>query len=372
MNLIATNQSQRQIALDKLTAYVSGARDRSASALNRIMSDVPQDRVVRAGAFRFRADNDRGRLMFSGPLGHLGNDTWQSIHGNAMAQIADRVGVPMAYVRHLEETAAAQGGAWARDLLASTFGEHFLHQPAATRMLVRSINGEARAVLSDKFRRIDCRPGLDALAQVATSARAIVADATVTATRVSVKFVRPEVLEPTPGEFVVFGLDWSNSDFGRGAQTLRAFVMRLFCWNGATLESEIRQIHLGGRLSDDVSYSDRTYALDAKATVSAIRDTAQALLGDESVKRITGVVAAAVNEKIDPKVKMADLRKRIGKGLADQVGEAFNRPDVEDLPPGNNAWRWSNALSWVAGHAEDPETRIDMERLAGEALKIAA
>ena len=185
------------------------------------------------------------------------------------------------------------------------------------------------------------------------------------------RIILPTVHEIAPGEYVIVGITWDNSDFGRGAQSLRMFVMRLWCWNGAVLETAMREVHLGRRLSDDIAYSEETMSLDSRATVGAIRDTARHLLGSVKVDETTAILRAAATQGIDPKGKVEALRKKVGKGLADQVSEAYNRPDVEDLPPGNTAWRWSNALSWVAGHTDDPETRIDLERLAGDALKAA-
>jgi len=356
--IIATTMDQRERATSRLSEYVDSARARSAGALNRIMNEVPVDRIMATGAMEFVSTGGGVALE----LGH----GIQYLHPNALEQIAQRIEVPSSYLKTLDQNGKA-GQDWATELLARTMREHFAHQDNA-RVLVRSIGQNVRAVLSDKYRRIDCRPGLDALAQAAESRGAIVGDAIATDTRVSVKWITPRVLEPTPGEFMVFGFEWSNSDYGRGAETLRTFILRLLCWNGATMQQALREVHLGRRLSDDVEYTDRTYRLDQKASVSALTDTATALLSDRSIDKVMGAIASAASEGIDAKAKLVDLRKKVGKGLADQVGEAFNRPDVEMLPAGNTAWRWSNALSWVAGQAENTEDRLDLERLAGAVL----
>jgi hypothetical protein len=47
------------------------------------------------------------------------------------------------------------------------------------------------------------------------------------------------------------------------------------------------------------------------------------------------------------------------------VGDAFESPDVINLPERNPAWRASNAISWVARHTEGAEMRLDLERAAG-------
>jgi len=74
----------------------------------------------------------------------------------------------------------------------------------------------------------------------------------------------PEVYEPVPGEVVAYGLFLENSDFGNGALSVRAFLLRIWCTNLAITQEEMRQVHLGKRLDESMIYSERTYGLDAK------------------------------------------------------------------------------------------------------------
>jgi len=382
--IIATTQHNRETAIARLEAYIAKSRDRAENAIERIMTEVPQDTISRGGAMVFEKAPEGEIVVRYGFDG--------SIHSNAMTQLADKCGMSMAYIRHLQDEARAiarnqeeqrqkhgafipadQAPNWASSLLARSLTEHAANVLGDNRFLVRSLNGQMRGFLSDKFRRVDCRPGLDTLLGVSNKVGALVTDAIVTDTRASVRILIPRVTEIAPGEFVVLGLSWSNSDYGRGAQSISMFAMRLWCYNGAVLETGLRQIHLGARLSEDITYSDRTMRLDAEATSSAMRDTANVFLSDAKIAETAQLLTAAASENIDAKTKLADLRKRLGKGIAEKVGEAFNRPDVEELPPGNTTWRWSNAISWVAKQPEtDIETRLDLEKEAGVVLAKAA
>jgi hypothetical protein len=97
----------------------------------------------------------------------------------------------------------------------------------------------------------------------------------------------PEVYEPIPGEMVAYGLSLENSDFGNGALSVRAYLLRIWCSNLAITQEEMRQVHLGKRLDDSVLYSRRTYELDAETTVSALRDVIGAQLNaDASTRKI--------------------------------------------------------------------------------------
>ena len=92
----------------------------------------------------------------------------------------------------------------------------------------------------------------------------------VTDTKIAIQAIMPEVYEPVPGEVVAYGLSLENSDFGNGALSVRAYLLRIWCSNLAITQEEMRQVHLGKRLDESMIYSERTYELDAQATVSAL------------------------------------------------------------------------------------------------------
>jgi hypothetical protein len=342
---------------DRLNAYVREGVARATVVVKNVMEVVPQDAVLPANAIDF-AVNEAHRIEYYAP----GFTTPGTMHRNATQQLSQRLGIPLAYVDHLREQ-----GEWGYELLVRSLRQHTLH--SEDRYLVRSVGGEARAFLSDKFRRIDCRPSAAALLEVAKERGLVVADGIFTETRTSLKFILPKLLEVFPGEWMVLGFDWSNSDFGRGANDLRMFAFRPLCWNGMVGESVVRQIHIGKRLEDDIAYSEKTYRLDAEATASALRDTASHALSEARVDRLLDGIRIANETKIEPKARVDALRKVVTKGEAERVVEAFNSPDVENMPPGNSLWRWSNAISFVAGQLEDADKKIDFERYAGDVIK---
>ena len=358
MHIIARPAQDRSAATSKLTAYLDGARSRSGGALNRIMNEVPHDQLVKASKLEFASEPEG--VEYIAPDGNN-----FALHGNALQQIAQRAHVPMDYIRHLQD----QKSDWAHSLLGRTLTDHYAAMDPNMRVLTRTVGTQTRAVLSDSFKRIDARPGLNTLAEIATGTGWIISDAVATDTRVSVRFLSPQLHEITPGEFVLLGMGWSNSDYGRGASDLQEFILRLWCLNGAMAESSLRQIHLGRKMSgEDIRFSDRTQRLMSAAEIAALRDAGRQIMGVERAQDRVGKLTAAASTPVNPEAKLADLRKRVGKALAKEVADAYNRPDVENLPAGQTAWRWSNALSWVAGHTDDAETRLDLEQEAGKAL----
>ena len=89
------------------------------------------------------------------------------------------------------------------------------------------------------------------------------------------------------------------------------------------------------------------------------------------MNRLVEGIRAAASKEINGKAQAETLRKKASKADVEAVVEAYNSPDVVNMPGGNNLWRWSNAISFVAGTlpVEQADKKIDLERWAGEVLQ---
>jgi hypothetical protein len=363
MTLIATNEAQRQTALTRLNRYVTEGQARAVEVMRRVVTEVPSDHIVRAEVVDF-GQNEAGDFQMMIPRPGSQGCVRGTLHRNALGQIVEKVGMrDMRYTDHLLSTK------WGRNVLAMNLREGIREANAGSKFLVRGHAGQVRGFLSSKFRRIDARPIADTLIGEAKSAGAIVTDAVISDVKVEMKFIVPQVFEPSPGEFLVFGFSWGNSDYGCGANWLRAFALRLMCFNGATLEQMLRQVHLGRELSEDVEWSAATLASDTKTATLAARDTARTLLSPMRIKQTADLVTRAAQQNVDVKAMLAGMKKQVGKAASERIATAYNSPDVEELPAGNTLWRFSNAISLVARDEKNVDEKIDLERLAGDILR---
>ena len=131
-----------------------------------------------------------------------------------------------------------------------------------------------------------------------------------------------------------------------------------------TAENVLKQVHLGARLPDDISFSERTHQLDTEASASALRDIVRSALRPAARDRLMSNIRDA-HERSMSKSELAGATRTLPKGTQRTILDAFDSEDVINLPAGRTAWRASNAVSWVARHTEDPEMRLDLERAAG-------
>ena len=356
-------------AADKARRHMEGmierGRDRATSLIEHVRATVPTDYVVAPQAVAFDYD---GRLEAQGGLRMAFGNHDFPLHRHARGQAVAKTGILTGRVAD----AMVEAGEWGQRMLVDNLNRIFEHQQRE-RVLVREAAGEVRAVLSDRFRRMDSDVIIGRFAEATTGLGAVPVESHATDTKWAIKVMLPKVFEPVDHEVMAFGLALTNSDFGDGALSVRGFCLRLWCTNYAISEESLRQVHLGKRFKEhDVAWSERTRKLDTDTMASAVSDIVVDLLGPERVNRECAIIKVAAEQEIDAPAAIERLRKggALTKAEAKAVAGVYNRPDVEMLPAGNTAWRLSNALSLFAQEVgeEDVGRRLEVEAVAGQVL----
>lgn len=296
------------------------------------------------------------------------------IHRHALAQIAQRGGMPTRYLRELSESDNGDYRALALEMLHTHYGKG---DAADKRYLLRDVHGEVRGFLSDKYRRLDNRPLLEAFAEVCQAVGAVPIQGTVSDLRVALKAVLPIVFEPIDNEPLIIGIEWKNSDFGVCPNLFSLFIERLWCTNRATMHSAIRDIHLGRRLPDNIELSREAVEADTRANALALRDCGKTLLGPDKVDRMMRAIRECHSQKLDSFGAVpAAIKRALTKHELEEANRLFDSDEVVNLPAGKSVWRASNVLSWIAGTTKDKDRQLELERLAGKAMpkvdKVAA
>lgn len=347
-------------AAGKLDRVVEAGRKSARDIIQRVMSEVPTDYIVPARGVAWHVDQAHGGiragLMTGDGVAPL------SVHPHALGQALTRYAVPKRYLVDLAQ--GDRSAPWSRNLAAHTLREHADHD--AGKMLVRTYGGQIRAFLSDRYRRLDSRPLLDAFLGAIYEAGLVVYAGTASEVRTSMRALLPEVID-IEGDPNVFGLEWSNSDYGAAKLSVRTFFMRLVCINGMIGEQSMSSVHLGRQLSEDLQLSRKTYDLDSETMASATVDVVRASADPARVAATVDRVRAATRRMIDAGEDLpAALRRAMTKGEQDRVRDLFESSEAVMLPPAPTTWRMANAVSWMANTADNPDRRLELERLAGE------
>ncbi len=377
-NNLESRSEAASTARVKMEEVIQRNLSQTARVVETVESTVIEDRVVRGSKLEFALDN---RVILDQIISQSQSEAQPkpeinlitpdgqtfSLHENAVSQIADRANVPMKFTNEL-----LSKGSWGADLLAENFRRIYQHGNG-NRYLIRSVGDQARGFLSDKYRRLDVRPLLDAFMGECNAIGAMPIQGFATDTRVGIRAILPTVFEPLDGECMVFGVNWQNSDFGKGANSLSLFMMRLWCLNGATMDEVLRQVHLGAKLDDNLEYSEATIQLDTLASISKLKDVVRYAFGEPNIQITLEAIKSAAADNIDPKTAKEILKARLHKGEIESAIEAYNSPDIVMLPAGNTRYRLSNAVSWISQAADvTTDRRLELDRFAGELIgKVA-
>lgn len=373
---MTTNLGNSALARVKLEQAIENGRAVGSRIIPRIYDEVPQDEIQAAKETRL--------VLSPGKAEYQTRHATSPISSFALAQLCDRVGgakfaayaaeqlalsKPRVVERRNGQTEIDDSEAWRAQHLQEVAAGHFEH--ARGRYLIRRVGGGVRGVLSDSFKRVDVRPMFDAFLGAVQARGAVAAGGEITETRAVVRVLIPRIYEPTPGEMVVYGMQFANSDFGAGNYALSDFVLRLLCLNGMTGDKQLRQIHLGKRISEDVELSAKTHDLDTKTLVSATIDTVGKLVSDVVLDKRTRAIGDLAREELTFEAAFRQVAKKMSKAEKEAAEELYEGPDVLNVPQGKTMWRFANALSFLANDEKkikDPDRRIELQEIAGRLL----
>ena len=162
-------------------------------------------------------------------------------------------------------------------LLAHNVNDWFAKEPA--QRMLRTLDGSARAFLSNRYRRIDHLEILQAILPIiGEMPEARFESCEITDSRLYIKAVNPRLqAEVARGDIVQAGIMISNSETGQGAVCIQPLVFRLVCLNGMIVnDAKTRRNHVGRANASDENfllYTDKTLRADDRAFLLKVQDT---------------------------------------------------------------------------------------------------
>lgn len=289
-----------------------------------------------------------------------------TMHKNAVEQVATTLGLPSSYVAEL-----STGNDWMPRLAATITNTTIEHTVTDKRVLLRMVGDECRAVLSDKYRRMNMPVILGTFAREAKNAGAMLFDGYCGDLRSHLEVLLPKIeivnTENNGELYMAFGMQISSSDFGKGALDLRLFNYQAVCENGMTMRSVLRKVHLGARIEDEFAFSQKTYDLDTQTVSSMVGDIVKKFLSEETVQQQIhamqkdSAVAVNMEERIKHLPKLG-----ISKDEQAMLSELLYESDPEKgISGANTLLKLKQGVSWVANVAPI-ERKRELQLIAGQ------
>lgn len=299
------------------------------------------------------------------PILRVGADEF-AIRESAHRQIGAKTGIPAKYYDRMAK--AAPG------LLAANVNQ-WLHAEPERRM-VRTLDGAARAFLTDRYQRIDNEHIAEVVFPVLADTPGIkIASCEITERKLYIKAVNERVREDVKvGDPVEAGVLITNSEIGFGAVTISPIVHRLVCLNGMVVpDGKYRRNHVGARAeaAEDVYQllSDEAIRADDRAILLKVRDVVRAALDEARFAQIVQRMRDATEgPKMEDPVRTIEV-------LGSKLGllEAEKPSVLRHLIEGGDISRYGmlNAITRSAHDVESYDRSTDLEAIGGRVLDLA-
>jgi hypothetical protein len=258
-------------------------------------------------------------------------------------------------------------------LLADNVNSWFRREPV--QRMVRTIDGSARAFLSNKYRPIDNHEILEAvLPVIGEIPDARCESCQITESRMYVKVINPRLqTEVSVGDIVQAGIMISNSEVGQGAVSVQPLILRLICMNGMVVnDARTRRNHVGRVNSSDENfllYSDKTLEADDRAFMLKIQDTVRAAVDEAKFGRVVDIMRQASGAKMDTG-NIPGIVKLAGKDYGLTEGESngvLNRL-IEDH--NFTLYGLSNAVTRYSQDVDSYDRATDLEGIGYNILTM--
>lgn len=290
------------------------------------------------------------------------------VRDTAHSQIAERLKIPKAYYDRMAKEAP---------VLLATNVNNWLHNDPEVRM-VRTLDGQVRAFMSDRYRTYDNYDALGNVLPVINGMNAQVMSCEVTERKMLLKLIFPEIKMLIPGskrpnDWCYAGFCLSNSEVGFGTLAASRFYYYLACTNGMMGERVMKKHHLGRSLHDGSDLSeilrDETKQVADKAVWMMLEDTIRSFTNVDTFVQEIEAMGRTTQKKIEGDVQAAvEIVKKKG-GLSDEQGAGILR----HLIAGGDLSQWG-LINAVTRHAEDQsdyEMATKLETLGGDIVVLS-
>ena len=319
-------------------------------------SNTKEDYIINTQGVRFECDE--------GFALRLPDNNAYGITEIAHGQIAGALNIPNRYYDRMRTMAP--------DLLANNVNHWFQNNPQ--KRMIRTLKGDARAFLSDRYRRLDNEDLAEAMLPILGKFPNIrIESCEVTDSRFYIKAVTEQLSgEVSKGDIVYGGVVLSNSEVGQGALKIEPMIFRLVCKNGLIVpDYGMKKFHIGRVQGIEEMFarlSEETIEADDKAFWLKARDILNYTLTEEVFGKIVGNMREAKDDviKIDPIDAVEKLSKKRGYSMEEQRSILTNLLSHEEP----TRYGLSNAITRTAQEVASYDRATFLEYEGAEVLMM--
>ena len=285
----------------------------------------------------------------------------------ARRQLAEKLKIPYAYFERMRIDQPA---------LLDRNVNTWLQSDESDKRLIRTLDRRVRAVLSDRYRRLD---NFDLAEQVLPILQRLpqaqFESVELTDTRMYLKVISSRVTyEIAPGDIVQAGVVITNSEVGCGTLSVQPLVFRLICKNGLIASDRtLRKTHVGRILESAegesvVAFKDDTLLADDRAFFLKVRDVVEAAVSEATFRLVAEKMQKTIGIKFtgDPVKSVEVLADRYSLNDGERAGVLRHLITDGDL----SAYGLVNAVTGYSQEVEDYDRATEFEALGGKLIEL--
>jgi len=297
------------------------------------------------------------------------------VNSTAHEHLASKLEIPKKYYDRMQSEAP--------QLLDANIN-HWLKEQGSDKLMLRTLDGRVRGVLSDKYRPLDNGELAEAILPTLISLDLMVMSCEVTERRMLIKAVDAKIAKDIPtgakmgSGHTIFdtlspAITISNSEIGFGSLSVLTSVFTRQCTNLATFsQRSVRKYHLGGKYEGaDAAYelmSDKTRQLSDAALWAQTQDVVKAAFNQAQFDSLVQEIQATAGNKIegDPVKVIEVTAKRFGMLESEKTSVLRHLIEGADL----SQYGLFNAITRTAEDLPDYDRATDFEKFGGAIIEL--
>jgi len=339
--------------------------ERQAASKKDYLAVVPGLRLDEEGRLAMQMNEEVTELFGVTDLGHR--------------QIGSFANIPAQYYDRMRTEAPM--------LLAKNVNHWFASTPDGEKRMVRTLDGKARAFLSDRYRPLDNIDLAEAVLPALQALEVKILSCEVTERRLYIKATDSRIERDVPtgaamgdGSHKIFdtlcpAISISNSEVGSGSLSVEVGVYTKACTNLMFFgERSLRKYHVGGKheLVEGLAglLSEKTRNLTDQATWAQVGDVVRGAFErarfDASVDKIEGLNRHKIEGDVIKAVEITAKRYSMGENERSSV--------LKHLIEGGDLTQYGlfNAVTRTAEDLPDYDRATEFERIGGQIVDLAA
>lgn len=277
---------------------------------------------------------------------------------NGHNQLGALTGIPAKYYDLMN--------AHSKSLLATNV-QYWLNH-SSDRRTVRTLDGNIRAIVSDKYRRLDNYDLAQSVLPMLHEAEANIESCEITENKLYIKAITHKVqAEVKVGDVVSAGILIQNSETGHGSLSVKPLIYRLVCRNGAVADKYAMKKYHAGRATemDQIQFANDTLNAEDKAFWLKVRDLVKHSLSEVTFREIVAVMEKSTTLKIEqPEHALELAAKKYTFGEGEKANVLKHLIEGGDL----SSWGLGNAVTRAAQDVESYDRSTELKHFGFEIM----